>query len=217
MLQSHTLTVYMESFASEPYWPERYEVIEIEKRSNAAYQRSDEKRRAAIVGFLEKEGRDPDEYDRLVKLADRPFRRVDDSDQDSEIVIPRECLSAALVNACKVSPSSVIKTALADSLRSMLRVENLLTGKKTQDRYFERYVKGQDSNQRRFQRTPIIEDFEASGRIAYDPDIINHKTVMSLIRYAFQYVGVGSCRKMAFGRGRVISIEPLRQELEEAA
>lgn len=206
-MQAWNLVVAMESYIADPYWPEVEEKITLEKKSGMNFQRSDAKRDATLLAYLEQQGLTMEDYRALAEKAARPWYRLDDEDQTSEIVIPRHQLSGALVQTCKVSPSSVIKRAWTENLRSMLRAEPLRTDKTEADRVWKRYVKGDQSNQRRLETDEVIEDFTASGQCHFDPDILKPKTVEALFRYTLVHVGIGACRKMAFGRGCLETLE----------
>ncbi|RMH28901.1 MAG: hypothetical protein D6692_04825 [Planctomycetota bacterium] len=205
----HQVTLHFESYIADPYWPTLAQVIDIQKKSRMNMQRSEEKRRSALTEYLLREGLSLEEYERMVQLSSRQWYRVDNDDQTSEIIIPRHQLSAALTNAAQVSPSSVIKTAEAVNLRSVISTTDFRTGKYSADGIFSRYVKHDATNQRRYDENEYIEDFDAVGVIRYDPDRIKDKDVYALFSFMLRESAVGACRKMGYGRGEVKSIKPM--------
>uniref|UniRef100_A0A6M3LCB3 Uncharacterized protein n=1 Tax=viral metagenome TaxID=1070528 RepID=A0A6M3LCB3_9ZZZZ len=209
MIEAHEVVVHMESYIANPYWPEVDALIELQKKSGMNFQRTDEKRAATLLAYLQQCGMTMDDYRALEAKSQRPWYRLDDEDQTSEIVMPRHQLSGALVQTCNVSPSSVIKTSWAENLRTILRLEPWRTGKVQADKVFARYVKG-ESNQRRYQESPEIDDFDAHGEIRFDPDVIKPPKVEALLKYALCNVGIGACRKMAYGRGEFVSLTPVQ-------
>jgi len=202
MIEQWVIEVQMESYIAEPYWPQRDDVIQIEKKSGMNFARTDEKRAATLLAYLEQQGMTRADYDALVVLAARPWYRT--GEREGEIVIPRHQVSGALVQATKLSPSSIIKTSYADSLRTLLRLDDWKTGKMQRDELFRRYVKN-DSNQRRLSESEVIKDFTAKGTLGFDRDVLRPETVKALLRYMLSMVGVGSCRKMGYGRGELKS------------
>lgn len=197
----------LESYIASPYWPELNDLVNIEKKAGLAFQRTEEKRLACIKGYLEKNGLDMDHYNDLKAKAARRWYRINPDDDSTEIVIPRHQLSGAMVQTCNVSPSSVIKTSMSANLRTLVRITDFLTGKTTHDEVFRRYVKGETSNQRRYQEDFVIKNFVAKGVLTFDPEIITTKTVIAMFKYLLENVGVGGCRKMGYGRGNLIRIE----------
>lgn len=206
MMQAWNVVLAMDSYIADPYWPELEEKITLEKKSGMNFQRSDAKRDATLLAYLEQQGMTMDDYRALAEKAARPWYRIDDEDASSEIVIPRHQMSGALVQTCKVSPSSVIKKSWAENLRSMLRISPMCTGKVKADRVWKRYVKGDQSNQRRLHSNEVIESFAAAGSVSFDPDVLKPATVEALFRYVLVHVGIGACRKMGFGRGSLAEL-----------
>jgi len=204
MIEQWAIEVSMESYIAEPYWPERDDVIQIEKKSGMNFARTDEKRAATLLEYLKQQGMTKADYDALVALANRPWYRA--AEPDGEIIIPRHQLSGALVQATKLSPSSVIKTSYADSLRTLLRLSDWTTGKTQRDELFRRYVKN-ESNQRRLAESEVLKNFTSKGRAEFDPDVLKPETVKAVIRYALTMIGIGACRKMGYGRGELIALK----------
>lgn len=99
--------IEIERYASEIYWPELCDKIDIEKKSGMNRQKSEEKRDQALSAYLQREGITADEYETICQKAMRPFRRVNDDDQKSEIVIPENHISACLVQTIRTTPKSV--------------------------------------------------------------------------------------------------------------
>jgi hypothetical protein len=68
---------------------------------------------------------------------------------------------------------------------------------------FERYVKHASTNQRRFQSDEVIKDFEAIGTVTLREEV-EEEAFLKLLTYGVQVIGVGSCRKMGYGRGEAL-------------
>lgn len=210
------MKIHFDNYIADPYWPERNSVIDIQKKSGMSRARSDDKRIQALQAYLKKEGITAEEYERLQKLAERSWYRVVADDESSEIIIPRHQFSGALVQATKNAPAG--SKFPQDDLRSKLRLADLRTGKFKADGIFERYVRPEikpgAAGQRRLQKNPYIENFDATCTITtiYPEDGVKH-----LVDYAVYFVGCGACRKMGYGRGRVVSCEVVETQTDPTA
>lgn len=207
VLQRRTLlcVVRFESYIAHPYWPEKGDLIDIQKKSGMNRVRSDEKREKSLATYLESIGMTAERYAEIVELSERQWYRQNGA-VDSPIVIPRHQISAALVECCKSAPAAVRAKLHADSLRHHLRLSDFVTDKKAADGVFDRYVKLETSNQRSRQRNEFIRDFAATGTIDCEPDA-KLDQLQRFLEYAFREVGVGASRKMGYGRGRIESLE----------
>lgn len=59
------------------------------------------------------------------------------------------------------------------------------------------------SNQRSLRSNAFIRDFEATGTIEVDADMVEPKAVVELLRFAGRAVGIGASRKMGWGRFKI--------------
>ena len=195
----------MESYIAHPYWPERDMVIDVQKKSGANRQRSEEKRRAAIEAELNKRGMSYADYEAAMeKAADQWYRK------GSTIIIPRHQLAGAFVQVVKQSPKALRGDFSAENFRALVQIGDFETDRNTADGVFGRFVKLETSNQRSWQENEYIgiyldngATFLAVGTIAMHEKL--EKTVKSLLESALANVGVGASRKMGFGRGRIVS------------
>ena len=190
-------------YIAHPYWPEREQVVNIQKQSGMNRARSEDKRDAALRRYLEKMGMSMKDYQKLEQEASNEWYR-DDADN---IIIPRHHLSGCLVQACKTSPAGTRFSQ--DQLRSLLQISDFVTDRKTADGVFKRFVLPTDgkgnpiSNQRRLTKNEFIGGFQAVGTIDFDKSDVSEKAVRELLQYAGKYVGVGASRKMGYGRFKV--------------
>jgi len=208
MQQTHVqVTLYFPGrYIADPYWPEREELINIQKASGINRARSEAKREEALTTYLQRIGMSRDQYDELQTKAERPWYRQGPRD-DGLIIIPSHQLYGCLIESCKAAPAA-IRPCEATNIRSLLRVSDFVTPKQRSDGIYRRLVMpksgtGQPlSNQRALRMNSYIEDFEASGTLAYFPDDLRDygASLQDFLHYAGQRVGVGAARKMACGR-----------------
>ena len=59
------------------------------------------------------------------------------------------------------------------------------------------------SNQRGLRTNSYIKNFAASGTIDFDPELVKPDSVKELLEYAGREIGIGSSRKMGYGRFEV--------------
>lgn len=184
-------------YIAQPYWPEMYRLIEIQKRSGVNRARSEESRRKALESMLKSEGMSLEDYEELSRLALRPFH-VNGS---GRIYIPRDRVLACLVNASDQAPSRL----RLRNIRSALAVSDFETDKSEPDGTWERFVvvksgTGKNlSNQRGYRSSAYIEDFTAKGRMDVH-EAVKPQAVLELLRFAGTDVGIGASRKMGWGR-----------------
>lgn len=203
----HVALYFPKGYIADPYWPEREELINIQKASGMNRSRSEKKREEALADYLKKIGMPKDQYDELEKLAERPWYRKDLADERSEIIVPNHHLYGCLIEAAKKCSSS-LRPCEPENLRYVFQVSDFSTGKTSSDGIFKRLVMpksgtGQPlSNQRALRMNPYIEDFVAVGHIGFYPEDVreNGKSVQDFLEYAGHRVGVGASRKMSFGR-----------------
>lgn len=200
------VTLHMINYIGHPYWPERETIITIQKDSGMARQKSDEKRALALNTQLKKVGLTPEDYEKLVALANRQWYRVDCLDEESEIIIPRHHLAGACVQTIGVSPKTLRGSYDKDNFRSLVQISNFTTGKTTTDTKFDRYVKRETGNMRAHEVNDVIQNFTAKGTLTMiggeKPDVLKR-----LFEHTIEITGVGACRKMGYGRGEVTAWE----------
>ena len=193
---------FVQGYIADPYYPEREELINIQKASGMNRSRSDAKREQALKEYLRRLDMTAEQYLDLEKLAQRPWYW----NSAGEIVIPAHQMYGCLIEGAKtLSPSQ--RPCDPNNLRHILRVSDFATGKKQQDGVYQRLVMpksgtGQPvSNQRALRKNPYIADFTATGRVTFFlSDIPDAQRLMDFVAYVGQRVGVGASRKMGYGR-----------------
>ena len=205
--KSLTVTLRIDSYIADPYWPESAAVIDIQKKSGMNRCQTDKTREKALKAYLDKEGITLKDYERLVELRKRPWYRADNFDESSPIVIPRHHISAALVQTVKTAPSAAKAGYKEDSLRHMIQLSDFATipNAKTAMRSWERFVKLDASNQRSLQKNEVMENFECAG-VAMVHHETKIKDLETLFAWMVEEVGVGASRKMGYGRGDLVSV-----------
>ena len=108
-----------------------------------------------------------------------------------------------LVNAVAIAPKAIRGDFTSDSFRSLVQIGDFSTERTEADRIFSRYIKG-DSNQRRLTEDEVIENFTAIGECKLQ-SFVDVDDFTRILSYAIQVIGVGSARKMGYGRGVVVS------------
>lgn len=188
-------------YIENPYWPEMFRLIEIQKQSGVNRARTEANRRRALEEHLRSISMTFEQYQQLERDANRPFH----TNGDGSVVILSDKILACLVNANDVGPSKI----RINNLRVALRPTDFKTPKKQPDGIWERFAVvtsgtgGKLSNQRGLRRSSFIRDFTATGQIDHDPEMVKPEAVLALLRYAGLYVGVGASRKMGWGRFEV--------------
>lgn len=211
MFAEFQTTLQVEMYIAHPYWPERETLINIQKQSGVNARRTEDTRKTALQSWLTANDMTQEQYDELEKLAARSWYRQDG--EDSQIVIPRHHLAGCLVQAVKSAPAGT--RLKVEALRSLLQISEFTTGKMECDTTFKRFVRPTDgtgkplSNQRSLRENEVIKDFAAEGTIAIDMDGVSkpEETVGKLLAYAGRFIGVGSARKMGYGRFTVTRFE----------
>lgn len=188
----------IESYIASPYWPETSKLIDIAKGIHPKL--GDAKKKEALQATLQKLGISKEEYQALQERSQQKWYK----DTSGKIYIPRHQIAGMLVQTVKRAPKPIRGKFDEDSFRSLVCITDFATSKTDKDELFERYVKHDATNQRRFQSDEVIKDFEATGTVTLR-DEVDQDDFVRLLTYAVQVVGVGSCRKMGYGRGDVIS------------
>lgn len=187
-------------YIANPYWPAQAKVIDIIKQSGMARARSTANRRKALEEHLQLLNMTLAQFEALQKQAAVPFYM-----EGNEIVIPVNCVESFLVSTCDQIRSNS-RPCDKEQVRSRFDCSPWTTGKEKADGDFERFVVVKSgtgaklSNQRALRSSPYINDFTAHGTISYDEDYVDTPTLKRAIEWGGQFVGIGSCRKMGWGR-----------------
>jgi len=207
--------IHLESYIAHPYWPEREQVIAIQKDSGTNRQKSEDKRKAAVLAHLKKIGVTWDEYQEMIRLANRAWYRKDDNDPKSPIIIPRHQLAGALVETVKGAPKALRGEFDKENLRGLVQITDFETDKVDKDGCFDRYVRLENSNMRNHQVNPYVSDVLAVGcfRVWAECDL---HTLRAVLDHTLLLVGVGASRKMGYGRGEVLSFAVDNKQIEAA-
>ena len=198
-------------YIAEPYWPEREKVIEIQKKSGMNRTRSDRARQNALESYLKANQINQEQYDELVRLADRPFYTVDathtkdhyNGHRPEEIVLSAHQIYGCLAQGSALCPSSM-RISTAANIRTVLKVSEFYTGKDTADGIWERFVVvtgagAKLSNQRALRSSPFIKNFTARGELSLiNPEM--ERSAKNFIEWCGREVGLGASRKMGWGR-----------------
>jgi hypothetical protein len=207
-----TLT-FTSPYVAHPYWPEMYEVIEIQKKSGLNRAKSDANRRKSLEEYLRAHGMTLADYEKLLLLSARPFH----TSKDDEIIIPADNFQAFLVQANDTARAA-FKACPPDQVWARIQSSDLRTGKSAPDGIWKRFAKptlgtgATASNQRGLRENAYIEGFTAHGAVSFDEQTVDAPTLKNLIDWAGQYVGIGASRKMGKGRFRLAEFilqEPL--------
>lgn len=198
MLINVTLS-FSKGYIANPYWPAMEKIITIRKQSGVDRARSETKRTQALSAWLEKNSLTLDDYRALEKEAARPFY----TDLNNAILIPAHHLHGFIAATATLAPAAV-RLARAEQIRTLLECSDFSTGKDKADGIYERFVRNPLTNQRRLQTNEYISEFKASGQIRLVNDDLE-KQAKDFFVFGGREVGVGSCRKMGWGRFEVAS------------
>jgi hypothetical protein len=195
-------------YIGKPYWPELNTLINITKDVHPKL--GDTRKQAAILAACEKRGITPEEYQRIVRDASRPFYTR--NGLDSEIVIPERIIQSFINNCSQVSPKAIPRVPAKGLTFIAVKLDNghLSTGKTVADaKRFERFVKNQESNQRMFCSDLYIDNFQATGMMLIDTSIIESEKLLKLFEYGGRFIGIGGARPQGFGRFQVVRWEDI--------
>lgn len=189
-------------YIADPYWPEQARLIDIIKESGMSRARSDAARDKALRDYLNKHHMTLEDFRAIEAAAQRPFYRLDGP--GSPIIIPEHQVYGCLVNAAATASSSV-RIAQPDQVRSLLICSHWETPMTEASGTFDRFVRPMSSgkalsNQRTLRSNPYIAGFQATGTIAFDPDLVQERRLTDFLAYAGREVGVGASRKLGWGR-----------------
>jgi hypothetical protein len=197
-----------------PYWPELATLINIGKEIHPKLKGA--KREQALQAELDKRGLTKADYDRLVLRSQRKFYTADDNDLGAgEIVIPRHVLTGMMVQTVKRAPKNAVPQINTGLLHVAFQLKDgwLTTGKTKNDaKIFSRFVKNEQSNQRRYEQTPYIYDFVATGTALIDESLVSADDLFRVFEFGGRYVGVGSARDQGYGRFLVNAWDNLSDE-----
>ena len=213
-LHTYRYTLFFpERYIAQPYWTELLQLIDIQKQSGMNRARSEQKRTQALAEYLRRNGISEEAYQALQEVAARPFYRQDSATWSGPIVIPSHQLYGCLIETADHLNRSQ-RPCDPDNLRHVLRLSDAVTTRQEADGIYTRPVMpksgtGQPlSNQRSLRSDPYIENFSATGTVAFYADTIhNADELQDFFAYAGQRIGVGAARKMACGRFLVIAWE----------
>lgn len=200
-------------FIMDPMTPDKQQVINVEKRSGVNRLKNEDKRAQAIRSQLKKEGISEREWEELKKrVAERQWFY----NPDGFIYIPAYRMSAAFVEGLSNAPKSMAGPYTKDNFRSMVLVSDFVTDQKEPTGVFARFVR-RESNMRDYQSHEFLgryfragmagemigKPFNAAGVIECDEKQV--ATVKDILEKVMADIGIGSARKMGFGRGGVSS------------
>lgn len=187
-------------YIANPFWPDIGRLIDITKMSGMNRARSTANRRKALEEHLQMLNMTLADFEALEKRAAEPFYRADNGD----IIIPELHVSSFLVATCdEIRANS--RPCEKDQVRSRFKISPWLTGKRDADGTYERYVQIKSggmklSNQRRLAISPYIKNFTATGTLSFDENFVDQKTLKRALEWGGEFKGIGSARKMGYGR-----------------
>jgi hypothetical protein len=189
-------------YIANPFWSEISQLIEIQKKSGFNRAKNDDKRRKTLLAYLEKVGLSEAQYAELQSRAARRFY----TNANGEIVIPEDKFLAFLRSVAHEAPSSV--RALAPSqVNTAISATDLQTGKKQADGVFSRFVKNEETNERRRQEDPYISEFTARGLLTIDESTVSPEALRGMVEWGGKYKGIGAARPLGYGRFQVVQFE----------
>lgn len=202
MPTAHVTLYFGEKYIADPYWPEREELINIQKNSGMNRARSEQKREETLKEYLRRNGYSLEQYAELERLSRRPFY----TNEKGQIILSTHQMYGCLIEAAR-NISASQRPCEPNNLRHVLRLTDFVTTKRQSDGVFKRLVMpksgtGQPlSNQRALRMNDYIADFEATGTLSFFPeDIRSADELPDFLTYAGQRIGVGASRKMGCGR-----------------
>jgi hypothetical protein len=192
-------------YIAKPYWPEINSLIDIGKDVHPKLGAA--KKAQATVAACTKRDVSTEEYEAMLVKSQQPFYTVD-GDRNSEIVIPARVIHSFINNASQVAPKAIAKVESKGLTFIGIVVEHghLMTGMHESDsQVFARFVKMEDSNQRKWSEDRFIRNFLATGVFLVDDEIITPKNLFTLMEWGGKWIGIGSARPQGFGRFTVSS------------
>lgn len=207
MLTYQIEAFFPKGYIADPYWPERERLINVQKSSGINRARSDAARRKALEEYLRSKDLTLDSYYELEKLAQRPFYT-----NGTGIIIPELHVMSFLV-ATVSEARAAMRPCEPEQVRSRFLVSNWTTGKTAPDGVWSRFAvvhlgTGQKaSNQRGLRENQYIAEFTSKGTISIDENFIDPNSLHQALDWGGKFVGIGSCRKMGWGRFDLLRFE----------
>jgi hypothetical protein len=213
---TYNIQVHLDSYIAHPYWPERERLINIVKESGMSRARSSANRRKALEEYLKSNNMTYAEYEELEKRANRQFYTAGEW-----IIVPELHVTSMLVNA-SMQMRAAGRPAAPEQIRSLIRFSDWRTDRHKPDGVWERFAVvtsgtgAKLSNQRALRTneyigTPPGEDTRsgvpAIGKVTIEDSMVKPEVLREAISYAGTYIGIGACRKMGWGRFRVVNFE----------
>jgi hypothetical protein len=193
-------TVLIKKYIAAPYWPELEKLINIGKESGVSRARTPETRRKALDSYLASIGMSRAEYEELQRLAARPFYM-----HEGHIVVPELHVMSMIVATCDRIGSRA-RPCEPGMARTVISASAWHTDKTRADGAWERFAVVSSgtgaklSNQRALRTDPYIENAAAHGTLDIDTGVIRPEILWKALDWAGTYVGIGSARKMGWGR-----------------
>jgi len=206
MMIEFKVSVHIGNYIAAPYWPELEKLINIKKESGVSRARTQETRRKALDSYLASAGMSRADYGELERLAARPFHM-----EAGRIVVPELHVMSMIVATCDRIGSRG-RPCAPDIARTVISVSSWCTDKTEADGVWERFAVVSSgtgaklSNQRALRSDAYIEDADADGNVRIDTSVVRPEILWKALEWAGTYVGIGSARKMGWGR---FTITPL--------
>lgn len=203
-----SITVHFRRYVSHPYWPEREKVINITKESGVNRARSEANREKALSSYLTRLGMTLEQYQELVRLAERPFAY----NGTGTILIPQHNIYGMFAEATDLAPSA-LRLARVEQIRTVLHTTDWATAKRAPDGVWSRFVQVKSgtgamlSNQRSLRENSYIEDFDATGTLHFSVELVRPEKVRDFLTFAGANIGLGASRKLDNGRFAVTGWE----------
>ena len=200
------VSVNLKNYIAAPYWPELEKLINIKKESGMSRARTQETRRKALDSYLNSVGMTRGDYEELERLSARPFYT-----HEGHIIVPELHVISMIVAACD-SIGSRGRPCAPDIARTVISASPWHTGKTGPDGIWERFAivssgtGAKLSNQRALRSDAFIADADADGTLDIDTSVVRPEILWKALEWAGTYVGIGSSRKMGWGR---FTIAPL--------
>lgn len=200
---TQTLTLACDKYIAKPYWPEIYWLFTLDKAALVHPKHSAQKKDQILQSYCNNNSIPwADVLAARNKIAKEHWYR----DANGNIVIPRMHLVCSWIQALRNHPLK--KNIKVEQFRTFCNcTDGVITPVKTKaDNTFRRYCSSEESNLRRLQEDEYITDFEVKTEVTYMSNIIRQKELIGLIKFAGVYFGMGSARKMDYGRYEVLSL-----------
>jgi hypothetical protein len=200
MTTEFKVSVQIGNYIAAPYWPELEKLINIKKESGMSRARTTETRRKALDSYLAAVGLSRADYEELERLAARPFHM-----EAGRIVVPELHVMSMIVATCDRIGSRG-RPCAPDVARTVISASSWHTDRTEADGVWERFAVVSSgtgaklSNQRALRSDAYIANAGADGSIQIDTSVVRPEILWKALEWAGTYVGVGSARKMGWGR-----------------